>query len=71
MSGLRFAHLPPRAYAAIIASLVALQAQIEHLMGRGLICKCGYVKFWEGDVLSPGNSQHVADWYSFSTAQTR
>ncbi|MET0747061.1 MAG: DUF2585 family protein, partial [Rhizobium sp.] len=49
-----------------VACLVVLLAQIvaEHLMGRVAICTCGYVKLFEPVVNSPGNSQHIADWYT-------
>jgi Protein of unknown function (DUF2585) len=46
--------------------IMAATALIERINGRIYICKCGFVKLWEGAVDSPGNSQHIADWYSLS-----
>ena len=51
---------------ALVAFLIILAIQIvlERVLDRVWICECGYVKLWEGGVNTPGNSQHLSDWYT-------
>lgn len=48
----------------VVGALMLAAALLLWGMGRPLICTCGYVKLWEPGVNTPGNSQHLADWYT-------
>ena len=50
----------------LIIVFLAIQAGVLYWFGQPAICRCGYIKIWEGLVLSSGNSQHLTDWYTFS-----
>lgn len=53
-------------YTLIFVVIIIVQIFTLYFMGRELICECGVIKFWEGDVMSSSNSQQIADWYTFS-----
>ncbi len=50
----------------VTLATLGIVGTILYLMGRSPLCECGYIKLWEGDNWSQGNSQHISDWYTFS-----
>jgi hypothetical protein len=56
--------LRPAAYFSLGLGIIAAAALTLLAMGQPLICRCGTVKLWQGDVTGPENSQQLADWYS-------
>lgn len=58
--------LPCRRGWIAVAAVLIVAIGLLVAMGRPPICPCGTVRFWQGVVQSPENSQQISDWYSFS-----
>jgi len=56
-------HIP--IYVAIVVGMFLIQSIALKLMGQPCLPPSGLV-FWYGDTEGPGNSQHIADWYTFT-----
>jgi hypothetical protein len=61
-----YARMPVAAGLGIGAAVIATQALVLRAFGQPLMCTCGVVRLWAGDVASPENSQQIADWYTLS-----
>ena len=47
-------------------AILVVDAVVMLAMGRHVVCECGVVSLWSGDVWSNQNSQQLADAYSFT-----
>ena len=56
--------LTPRACLLIGLAIIAATAATLLAFGQPPICTCGFVRVWQGDVMSAENSQQLSDWYS-------
>jgi hypothetical protein len=52
-------------YLVILINLLVTSILL-YLEGRSLICKCGKIYLWVGNIWSADNSQHIFDPYSFT-----
>src|SRR5690349_20614174 len=60
--------LKPSPVAVVVAEagIIGTAALTLWTMGRTLLCRCGHVALWSGNVQSNENSQQLADPYSFT-----
>ncbi len=51
---------------ALALGLIAAMALGLWWMGQPVLCQCGHVALWSGDIWSSENSQQIADPYTFT-----
>ncbi|MDQ0422174.1 hypothetical protein J2045_003219 [Peteryoungia aggregata LMG 23059] len=64
MTGQAGGNSTTRFWLVVTSVIILVQVVSQYLMGRLWICECGYVKLFEAGVNTPGNSQHLFDWYT-------